>query len=300
MSVDLRLMRYVIAVAEAGSFHAAAQRLQMAESPLGRQIKALERELGVELFVRRPTQLTSPGRVFVESARRVLREAERTVARTQLAAAGQTEAVRVGYTPSMAYHLVPKLLARLRIRHPDLGIEVHELGGAALDAALHDGRVDVGIGHGLAHPPGFSVTMLCREALGVVVGARHRLAGRERAALGDLRGEPLSLARREVAPRWYDRVLGAVLRSGETFDVVDEHGPGLDLVGVGEREGFTVLPVSAVEWLPEGFTWVTVSDELGTVDVEAVGPAAPSDPVKVVVDAASEIACGGRTGHRNI
>jgi DNA-binding transcriptional LysR family regulator len=295
MALDLRLMRYVIAVAEAGSFQAAAQRLHMAESPLNRQIRALERELGVDLFRRRPTQLTGPGQVFVESARRVLDAAERAVARTRLAAAGHGDVVRVGHTPGMSYDLAPRLLARLRFQQPDIRVEMHELGGAALDAALHDGQLDVGIGHGLAHLPGWTVETLRREPLGVVLGARHRLARRALVALRDLHGEPLSLVRREVAPRWYDTVVGAVVRTGARVELADDHGPGRALAGVGERRGFTLLPASAVHWLPECFVWVTAADDLGPSDLDLVWRMdAPSPAVKAVVDVAQDAAATGR------
>ncbi|WP_460370114.1 LysR family transcriptional regulator, partial [Actinocorallia lasiicapitis] len=108
MSIELRVLRYVIAVAEEGGFQRAADRLHMAQPPLSRQIAALERELGVPLFQRRPTALTPAGEIFVESARRLLAEADLLVERTRLAATRGT--VRVGYVPSVAYDTLPRLL----------------------------------------------------------------------------------------------------------------------------------------------------------------------------------------------
>jgi DNA-binding transcriptional LysR family regulator len=82
MAIDLRLMRYVVTVADEDSFSRAAQRLHMAQPPLSRQIRDLERSLGVDLFQRRPTRLTEAGRVFVSEARRLLAQADELAERT--------------------------------------------------------------------------------------------------------------------------------------------------------------------------------------------------------------------------
>src|SRR3954471_23129795 len=118
--VELRLMRYVVAVADEGGFQRAAERRHMAQPPLSRQIRGLERELGVRLFDRRPTRLTEPGRVFVESARKVLTDAEEVVAATRAAARGERGSVRLGYVPSIAYDVLPRLLTAMRDRRPGI------------------------------------------------------------------------------------------------------------------------------------------------------------------------------------
>ena len=103
MPIDLRLMRYAIAVAEEESFQRAAARLHMAQPPLSRQIRQLERELGVALFRRRPTRLTDAGRVFVREARDILAATEGAVARTRAAAGALERVVRVGYGPTTSW-----------------------------------------------------------------------------------------------------------------------------------------------------------------------------------------------------
>ena len=119
MAIDLRLMRYVIAVAEEGGFQRAADRLLMAQPPLSRQIRDLERELGVTLFERRPVvRLTAAGRVFVESARTILAESDRLVERTVLASRGEYGTIRVGYIYSAVFETLPQLVAAMSRSHP--------------------------------------------------------------------------------------------------------------------------------------------------------------------------------------
>src|SRR4051794_31373861 len=98
MPVDLRLMRYVIAVADEGGFERAARRLHMAQPPLSRQIRQLEHDLGVPLFTRRPTRPTEAGELFVDRARGILAQVDQLVEATRWAGAAETGTVRVGHT----------------------------------------------------------------------------------------------------------------------------------------------------------------------------------------------------------
>ena len=108
MAVELRLMRYVVAVADAGGFQRAARELRIAQPSLSRQIRDLEQRLGTPLFDRRPTQLTEAGRLFVDAARRVLADTDQMVARTRRAGKLPSGTVRVGYTVSAAYRDMPR------------------------------------------------------------------------------------------------------------------------------------------------------------------------------------------------
>lgn len=227
MSIDLRLMRYVIAVADAGSFEAAAQRLHMTQPPLSRQIRELERQLGAELFHRRPTRLTEAGLVFVESARAVLGEAERTVERTRRAARAQAGKVRVGYTVTTAFEEMPKLFAAMRDQHPDVQVDAHEAWAAELGAAFDEGELDVVLGRHVPVAVVHRRTRLRRDSFAVMVGSEHRLARRETVALRELRGETVRFFPRRFAPRHYDAVLAALHSAGETFPVWENPLPGL-------------------------------------------------------------------------
>ncbi|MFG1708932.1 LysR family transcriptional regulator [Nonomuraea sp. M3C6] len=295
MPVDLRLMRYVIAVAEAGSFEAAAERLHMTQPPLSRQVRDLERELGVHLFHRRPTRLTEAGRVFVESARQVLAEAEQAVERTRRAAGVDHGAVRIGYTVTTAFDEMPKLFAAMRARHPGIRIEAREAWDAELTAAVAGGELDVLLGRHLPIPPTFLTTVLRTEDFVAVVGAGHRLAGREEVGLRDLRGETLRFFPRRFAPHYYDEVLGALRGTGKEFDVWENPLPGLRNLNVSLSDsGFMLLPRSLSRQLPGGIAHLTITDDLPPIELRLSWERNPSPAATALVRTARRLA--GREG----
>jgi len=268
MPVDLRLMRYVIAIAETGSFEAAAERLHMTQPPLSRQIRDLERELGVELFHRRPTRLTEAGKVFVESARQVLAEAERTVERTREAAGLSRGLVRIGYTVTAAFEEMPKLFAAMRKRHPGIRVEAREAWDFELVAAAADGELDVLLGRHLPIPAGFDTEVLRIEDYVVVVGPAHHLATRKTVALSELRGQTLRFFPRRFAPLYHDRVLAALHSTGENFDIWENPLPGLRNLNLNLCEdGFMFLPRSVSGQLPAKIACLTVTDDLPPIEL---------------------------------
>jgi DNA-binding transcriptional LysR family regulator len=293
MPLDLRLMRYVIAVAENGSFQRAAEQLHMAQPPLSRQVKELERELGVQLFQRRPTRLTGPGRVFVESARKVLADAERTVARTRQASRAAVGTVRVGYGPSAAQEEMPKLFTLLRARHPGIRLESREAWDAELVRALVDGELDAVVGRGLAVPAGYSAETFRREPLCIAIGVEHRLASRPEVALRELRGERLRLSPRGLAPRYHDTVLAALHGTGETFETIENPVPGLRNYLSLRVGGFMVLPRSAGGRLPPGLVCLRIADPLPQVRLEILWrPTGASPAAGALVETARWLAHG--------
>lgn len=290
MPVDLRLMRYVIAIAESGGFEAAAERLHMTQPPLSRQIRDLERELGVTLFHRRPTRLTEAGRVFVESARQVLAEAERTVERTRRAAGVARGSVRAGYTVTAAFDEMPKLFAAMRARHPGIHLDAREAWDADLTAAAEDGELDVLLGRHLPVPAGFGTEVLRSEDLVVIVGAGHRLAGRDRVALRELRGETLRFFPRRLAPHYHDRVLAALHGTGETFEVWENPLPGLRNLRSLREDGFMLLPRSVAGQLPSGVACLTVTDELPPMELKISWRRGSGPAVTALVHTAGRLA----------
>jgi DNA-binding transcriptional LysR family regulator len=176
MAIDLRLMRYVIAVAEEGGFARAANRLMMAQPPLSRQIRDLERELGVTLFERRPAvRLTDAGRVFVESAGAILAEADRLAERTVLASRGEYGTIRVGYIYSAVFDTLPELVAAMSKSHPGVTVDVRDGWTPELDAALLAGAYDLVLSRDMPRRPEYRRELLRCEGLVAVVGEGHPL-----------------------------------------------------------------------------------------------------------------------------
>ncbi|WP_052422884.1 LysR family transcriptional regulator [Nonomuraea candida] len=291
MPVELRLMRYVIEVAEAGGFEAAAERLHMTQPPLSRQIRDLERELGVELFHRRPTRLTEAGRVFVEEAREVLAAAERTVERTRRSAGVDHGAVRVGYTVTAAFDEMPKVFAAMRARHPGIRVEAREAWDAELTAAAEAGELDALLGRHLAVPAAWSSAVLRTEEFVVVVGAGHRLAGRARVGLRELRGETLRFFPRRFAPLYHDAVLAGLRATGEEPRIWENPLPGLRNLNLSlNNSGYMLLPRSLAGQLPGGIACLPLTDRLPPIELRLSWGRTPSPATTALVRTARRLA----------
>jgi DNA-binding transcriptional LysR family regulator len=294
MPIELRLMRYVVTIFETGSFEAAAQRLHMTQPPLSRQVRGLERELGVDLFHRRPTRPTEAGRVFVEHARSVLAQAERAVEHTRRAGGLGQGTIKLGYGATTAFDETPTLLAGIREQYPNLEVRARE----ALDSELHEGLLsgefDLVFGRCLPTTGEMATATLRREPLAVFVGTGHRLADRTAVALSDLRGDTLGFFPRDIAPRYHDFVLGQLTSTGEAFAVWENPVPGLRNFPV-RGNVFMVLPRSLAGQLPAGLVCLTITDRLAPIDLELVWKRRDSTPtVTAVVATAREVA--RRTG----
>lgn len=188
-------MRYVVAIAEERNFTRAAQRCHVVQSALSHQIKALERELGVPLFVRnsRRVELTSAGEQFVVSARASLSAAERAVADATGVSGELRGELRLGLIPTVNALNVPATLGDFHRKHPAVSIKLVSGSSDNFMAAIAEGHMDLAV-LGLPEsvtPRGVQTTALAREPLVAVLSAEHRLAPRPRVSLEELARESL-------------------------------------------------------------------------------------------------------------
>lgn len=297
MSIELRVLRYVVAVAEHGGFQRAAERLHMAQPPLSRQIAELERHLGVRLFERRPTRLTPAGEVFVAAARRLLADAETLVERTRQAAPGAT--VRIGYIASAAYDTLPRLLSAARSACPATRVDARESWSPELELGLRDRRLGLVLSHSIAPADGLSAVTLRRETLVAVVGARHPLAGRSAVRLRDLRGETFCFLGRALVPDFHDLVVSALRKAGEDFEIWEHPVPGLRVSPLrDDGSGFTLVCESAGTRLGAGLVALPLLDRLPAVEVRMVWRTSDVPlPAQTVLQAAYELARGQSWGN---
>ncbi|MEV5878320.1 transcriptional regulator CynR [Streptomyces sp. NPDC052101] len=173
--LELRHLRYLLAVAEHGNFTRAAEDLHISQPTLSQQIKQLERGLGVQLLDRtgRTVRLTDAGAVYTDHARRALRDlaaAERAVHDVQDLSRGH---LRLGVTPTFTAYLVGPLIAELHARHPGISLALTETTQDRIEAALLADDLDLGIAFTGVHLPGVTSTPLFTETLGLVTGT-HR------------------------------------------------------------------------------------------------------------------------------
>jgi DNA-binding transcriptional LysR family regulator len=198
--VELRQLRYFVAVARRRHFTAAAEIVGVAQPALSQQIRLLERELGLDLFDRsgRRVRLTSAGEVFLARAERVLAEVESAVAEMEEFAGLLRGRLVVGALPSLAGRLMPPLLAGFHARHPGLDLAMREESSAQLLALVEAGEVDLAVVHQPAtatRPEAVALEPLFAEDLVAVVAPGRRLAERDVIPVGALRDEPLLLSK---------------------------------------------------------------------------------------------------------
>jgi DNA-binding transcriptional LysR family regulator len=214
VQVELRQLRYFVAVAEELHFRRAAQRLLLSQPALSHQIARLEHQLGVRLLERdrRSVALTTAGATLLEGARHALRQVDQTIAATRWASGVTSHALRLGY-PSYAARAVQGVLNAFRERHPDIWVDEHQLQSNRVRAALLDRTLDLGFVN--LPVSGVLVTApLVPERLTVLLPATHRLAARERVPLAQLAGEPFLAAEPSSAPGYRAAVMACCQQAG--------------------------------------------------------------------------------------
>lgn len=192
--MELRHLRYFVAVAEELHFTRAAERLHIGQPPLSQQIQALEAELGVLLFIRskRRVALTDAGQRFLVSARRILADTEAAAEQARRAARGEVGELRIGFTSSLPFTtLLPGVLNDYRRRHSHVTLTLREMFTAEQFKALASRRLDIGfVRHtNVTAPPELTVREIRRDPLRLVINQHHPLAGEETLSFAQLRDE---------------------------------------------------------------------------------------------------------------
>ncbi|NDZ18680.1 LysR family transcriptional regulator [Variovorax sp. WS11] len=252
--MDIRALRYFVAVAETGHMTRAAEQLGIQQPPLSVQIKTLERELGVLLLRRHPrgVALTDAGRLFQAEAARMLQDMEAMKQRMTRVAKGQAGTLAVGFTSSAAAHrFMPEALRAFRRTHPDVELQLREDNAAELTEALAAGRLHCGLLRvPVARPEGLVFETLLREPVLVAMPSDHRLAlARHKDSrplpLAKLCEEGIILVRRPGAPGLYAELLALCHAKGlrpRVVAEVDRMMTNLNLVAAGV--GLSVVPAS--------------------------------------------------------
>jgi len=176
----IRHLRYFLAVAEAGSFSRAADRLGISQPSVSQQMRDLEASLRVSLFQRRGKRilLTSSGLVFQEHARAVLRQLETFLEELNSGPGELRGSLRLGIIPVLNVPLVPELLGLFGAAHPGVSLIVEEISSTEIETALEEGRMDVGLGFITRHSPNLRYERLCTDEFTVVVSEGHPWARR--------------------------------------------------------------------------------------------------------------------------
>ena len=259
--MDLRQLRYFVAVAEEGHFGRAAQRLHMSQPPLSTQIKALEAELGVELLNRstRQVALTDAGRAFLERARAILGAVEEAGNIARGTEQGTQGRLHVGFISSATLSLLPPSIRLFRERFGRVELELKELTSAQQVDALYEGEITVGLVRLPMRAPGIRFEPVSQEQLVVAVPSGHVLEKLDRVPLEAVVDLPLIFFTRQLIPGFHAQIVELFQRVG-AFPKVAQHAVHLQtIVGlVASGVGIAILPGSAERASREGVVYRTL------------------------------------------
>jgi DNA-binding transcriptional LysR family regulator len=246
-SIDLRQLRYFVAVCEERNVRRAAERLHISQPPLSRQIRQLEEALGVELLRRLPTgvEATAAGAALLPEARKTLAQAARAVAAARAAPTGEPAALRIGYTTVFDVSALPDLCARFGEQYPQWPLTMRGEHSVRLVAAIRGGGLDAAFVGLHTDTRELDTRVLSEEACVVALPSTHPLAARRRLALDELAGLPMFWFARRLNPGFYDVCQRCFERIGFAPAIVPEPADHHILLGrIAAGDGFALIPAS--------------------------------------------------------
>ena len=248
--MELRHLRYFIAVAEELHFTRAALRLHVAQPPLSAQIKALEREIGAQLFERskRWVRLTDAGKIFLDDARRILSLSDQAGETARRASRGEVGQLRVGFTSSMPFsEILPRVVNDYRKRYPQVSLSLQEMPSLRQIDAITHRTLDLGF----LRPPEFEIEpavstfTLRHDRLVLVIPTTHRLARKKNVAIKELAEELFVMYSRDVGTGLHAQIVRLCRNVGFEPDIAQEAREASTIIGlVAAGCGISILPES--------------------------------------------------------
>lgn len=270
-AVELRHLRYFVAVVEQGSFRAAALRLHVSQPPLTRQIQQLEEVLGVPLLVRRPrgVEPTSAGLLFFEEARNILLLIEQAANRARLAGHGQLGRLDVGVFGSAVFDTIPRIIQAFRDHFPRVEVVLHNLDRTGQIRALRERRLTVGFNRFFDHEPDLSWEVIQTERLNVALHHAHPLAQHPQLGLAQIGTQELILYPRTPRPSFIEQMLRLFHRKGVSPHVIHEVDDVVTAVAlVSSGFGISLVTDSACNLRLPGVVYVPLrSEDRATFDL---------------------------------
>lgn len=266
--MELRQLRYFVAVARERNFSRAAEVLHIAQPPLSRQIQQLEEELGVLLINRssRPLTLTPAGRFFYRQADQILARAEHVREQTRRIGLSRRERYIIGCVGSTLYGGMPDLVRRMRIRWPELDIEIREMASTEQVNALKEHRIDLGFGRVRFNDREVERLTLREERLVVALPKGHpKSFPNDPIALVDLQDEPIVVYPSHPRPSFADEVLTLLGEQGVVPSVIDEVREIQTALGiVAAGVSLCIIPAASQRQRPDDVCYRMIKDEKAT------------------------------------
>ena len=260
MNIELRHLRYFVAVAEELHFGRAAARLNISQPPLSQQIQILEQQIEARLFARtnRSVSLTAAGKQFLLDSRLILQQVDDAASRAARLHHGEMGELRIGFTSSAPFiSAVSETLSRFRRHYPDVHLQTRESNTREQLAPLSEGMLDLGLMRKTCLPDTLDKQVILREPLLAMIPRDNPLAAKKAVTLAELVAEPLVFFDPHVGTGLYDDILGLLRRHG-TPTITQEVGEAMTIIGlVAAGLGVSILPasfqrvqLSEMRWLP--------------------------------------------------
>jgi DNA-binding transcriptional LysR family regulator len=264
VSIDLRQFRYFLAVSEELNFGRAALRLHISQPPLSRQIRQLEEQLGVGLFLRSKSgvALTEAGAAFLPEVRRTLAQAEKALAVARAARGGDGGQFLVGYTTVFDRSAIPDVVDRLRQGFPNWRISTKGKHSISLVRDVKNGTMDAAFIGLYTDTQGLKVETLLEEPLVVALPARHRLAQKRRLGFDALRGEPMFWFDRRLNPGFYDHCQAFFEQIDFKPNIIPEPSDHHIMLGlIAQGQGMALIPASLRKVKYQGVVFREMKEE---------------------------------------
>ena len=266
--MELRHLRYFLALADELHFGRAAQRLAISQPPLTVAIQQLEAEVGAPLFLRnsRGVQLTAAGQALVPAAQAAIDGAAQALHAARDAASGQVGRLSIGFAGTMLYRGLPQMLRRFQAEHARLQLTLRELSSSEQIVELQHARLDAGFAHVSHAPAGLAAQLVSSQPFVACVPAVHALARKRTLPLDALAPEPLALVSRSVSPDYHARIVAACQAAGFTPQPLHEVQHWLSVVSlVSQGLAVALVPAALQQAQLAGAAFVPVKDPHGTL-----------------------------------
>ena len=280
--MELRQVRYFVAVAETLSFRRASNLLHVSQPSLSVQIKQLEDELGVSLLRRskRHVEITRAGEVFLPAAREILLKLKQASAAALHAESGKAGRIRLGFIPTASFHILPLLLDKIRSTLPLVNVELKEGPEAVQIRGIQSGAFDISIGHLGNNYDRIESMLLVRERIVVALPKGHKAARKRAVALKDFEGELFMIPSKDLFPSLHQLIAMTFVENHvplNRYQMVEHFHTAVALTMA--RAGFAFLPYWAKNFVPEGVVLRSPSFSIRPLETFALWSRGNVDPL---------------------
>jgi DNA-binding transcriptional LysR family regulator len=292
--MELRHLRYFVAVAEEENVSRAALKLHVSQPGLSRQVHDLEDEIGFQLFERSPksVKLTEAGKVFLTEARAVLQHADDAVKKARATAGGTSGEINVGYAPSLTIQILPQALRKFQEKFPGVRVVLHDLSTEEMLSQIGENKLQVAF---TVRPSakllrGLNFEELARYAMCVAVAPKHPLAKSKSVSLEQISREPLIAYNRKDYPEYHEMLEKLFAPVGRKPRIVGEHDGVSSIVAAVEAgRGFALVPSCVASMVGPRLKLLPLKPALPAIPVVAIWrKKSETEPVKSFIVAAGQ------------